>query len=83
MTHSLPLKVTMSEFRDNLSAYLDAVQEGKTVTITRRGRPSAVLTGATEVPEAIDLDDLKAFRASLNVDADSSVVVRSRQVERY
>ena len=73
----------MSEFRDNLSAYLDAVEKGKTVTITRRGKPSAVLMAAQETPDAIDLDNLKSFRNALNVKVDGSVIARLRQDERY
>lgn len=80
---NLPLEVNMSEFRDNLSAYLDAVEKGKTVRITRRGKPSAILTGAGKTAEAIDPDDLKTFRNSLKVEVGSSVIVSLRQDERH
>ena len=73
----------MSEFRDNLSAYLDAVEKGRTVTITRRGKASAVLTGVKQLPEPIDLDDLKAFSDALGAEGKSSVITRLRQEERY
>ena len=73
----------MSEFRENLSAYLDAVEQGKTVKITRRGKPSAVLSGVEETVEAINLADLRAFRNSLNVEIGRSVIVDLRQEERY
>lgn len=73
----------MSEFRDNLSAYLDAAENGATITITRRGRPSAKLAAAGEVPEAIDLAELRAFRALLGVRAAESAIVAARQDERY
>ncbi|CAN5903374.1 hypothetical protein BH24DEI2_BH24DEI2_23880 [soil metagenome] len=79
----LPLEVTMSEFRDNLSAYLDAVEQGKTVRITRRGKPSAILSSVEEAVEAIDLADLQAFRNSLDVRVGSSAIVSLRQDERY
>ena len=83
MTKHLPLEVTMSEFRENLSAYLDAVEHGKTVRITRRGKPSAILTSAAETVPAIDLNDLQAFRANLDVKVGSSTIVSLRQDERY
>lgn len=83
MSRTLPLEVTMSEFRDNLSAYLDAAENGATITITRRGRPSAKLAAAKEVPEAIDLTELRALRTSLGVRAQESAVVAARQEERY
>jgi prevent-host-death family protein len=83
MNKTLPTEVTMTEFRDNLSAYLDAAESGKTITITRRGRPSATLTAAGEIADAIDLGALRAFRESLGVRIDESIIVRARQDERY
>ncbi len=83
MSRTLPLKVTMSELRDNLSAYLDAVENGATITITRRGRPSAKLATAAETPKAINLVELRAFRTSLGVRAQESAVVAARWEERY
>ncbi len=82
MRKSLPLQVGMAEFRDNLSAYLDLVEGGKTVTITRHGKPSAELRTA-ENAEAIDIEGLEAFRASLGVQSGESVIVKARQDERY
>lgn len=82
MSESLPLQISMSEFRDNLAAYLDLVERGKTVTITRHGKPSAELR-ATEPVEPIDIGELEAFRTSLGVQTKESVVVRLRQGERY
>lgn len=73
----------MTEFRDNLSAYLDAAENGKTITITRRGRPSATLAAARGVLEAINLVELKAFRESLGVHVRESVIVEARRDERY
>jgi antitoxin (DNA-binding transcriptional repressor) of toxin-antitoxin stability system len=73
----------MTEFRDNLSAYLDAAESGKTITITRRGRPSATLAAARGVLEAINLVELKAFRESLGVRVKESVIVEARRDERY
>jgi prevent-host-death family protein len=83
MNKTLPTEVTMTEFRDNLSAYLDAAENGKTITITRRGRPSATLAAAREIANAIDLGALRAFRESLGVRTDESVIVRARQDGRY
>lgn len=80
--NDLPLQVSMTEFRDNLAAYLDVVEQGKTVTILRRGKPSAELTSAKHA-EAIDLVELEAFRASVGVQVKESVVVKARQDERY
>lgn len=73
----------MSEFRENLSSYLDAAERGQTITITRRGRPSATLAAAGEWGEPLDLAALRAFRESLGVRVDESIVVRAREGERY
>ena len=83
MNKPLPTEVTASALRDNLAAYLDAAERGATITITRRGRPSLQLAVTGETPEALDLTDLRAFRASLGVSVEQSVVVAARQDERY
>jgi len=83
MNTPLPLKVTMSEFRNNLSAYLDAVEAGKTVTITRRGRAAAILAGIEDLPEPIDIDDLKACRKKHDVGLHDNIIVRMRKEARY
>ena len=73
----------MSELRENLSAYLDAAENGQTITITRRGRPSATLAAAGGAPEPLDLDALGTFRAALGVRVAESAVVSAREDERY
>lgn len=82
MSH-LPLQVNMSEFRENISAYLDAVEAGKIVTIMRRGKPSAVLEAAKTLPEPINLQKLAKLRASLGVEVDNDIISRMRKEERY
>lgn len=72
----------MSEFRDNLAAYLDLVERGKKVTITRHGKPSAELRTA-ESAEAIDIEGLAAFRETLGVQVKTNAIVEARQGERY
>ena len=78
----LSLQVSMSELRDNLAAYLDLVEHGKTITITRHGKPSAELRTA-ERATPIDLEALEAFRASLGVEVEESIIIKMRQGERY
>ena len=82
LMNKLPLQVSMTEFRDNLVAYLDLVARGKTVTITRRGKPSAELKTVEAAP-AVDVAELEAFRASLGVRVEEGIVVRARREERY
>ena len=73
----------MSELRDNLSAYLDAAERGLTITVTRRGKPSATLAAIAPVPEAIDATALERFRQELKVQSPRSIVVELRTEERY
>ena len=83
MSKPLPTEVTASALRDNLAAYLDAAEHGATITITRRGRPSLQLAVVEETTEALDLEELRAFRASLGVRVKQSGVVAARQDEQY
>ena len=78
----LPLQVSIGEFRDKLAAYLELVERGETVTITRHGRPDVELQIA-ENTQAIDPEALEVFRASLGVQVEESIIVKARQVERY
>ena len=82
MSDPLPLQVNITDFRDNLAAYLDLAERGKTVVITRHGKPSAELRIAS-VAEAIDVEGLAAFRASLGVQSEENVIVKARRGERY
>ena len=86
MKEPLPLQVSMAEFRDNLAAYLDLVERGGTVTITRHGKPSAELKAIGDgeaIDEAIDIAGLETFRTSLNVRVEESPILKARQDERY
>lgn len=73
----------MSELRDNLSAYLDAAERGVTITVTRRGKPSATLAAVADVPAAIDTGALERFRQSLGIQSTRSIVLELREQERY
>ena len=82
MTKPLPTEVTMSRFRE-ISSYLDAAERGQTITITRRGRPSATLAAAGGRGKPLDLAALQAFRESLGVRVAESVIMSVRGDERY
>ena len=77
------LEINMSEFRENLGAYLDAAEAGKTIIIRRRGKPSVTLSATHSLPEPIDVEHAKAFRESLGVSVDENAVVSNRRDERY
>lgn len=82
MGKPLATTVTMTELRGNLAAYLDAAEAGKTITIIRRGKPSAMMTAA-QGGAALDVAELVTFRESLGVRVEAGAVVRLREDERY
>ena len=57
--------VNLAHAKAHLSALLDRVQAGEEVTITRHGRPVAHVLSAQRQKDALRLDDLAAFRATL------------------
>jgi prevent-host-death family protein len=57
--------VKLTEAKANLSKLLDCVEAGETVTITRRGRAVAVVSGVAKPKKPIDLEALRKFRESM------------------
>ena len=57
-----PLTVGAREFKTRLGTYLRQVREGRTLTITDRGRPVATVTPADMTGQSLDarLDQLRA-----------------------
>ena len=57
-----PLAVGAREFKTRLGAYLRQVREGRTLTITDRGRPVATVTPVHVTGQSIEarLDQLRA-----------------------
>jgi prevent-host-death family protein len=59
-------KVQVSQLRENLPLFLKKVQEGKSITITSRGRDLAKLVPLTEARE-VSKKKLKNLRKTANV----------------
>lgn len=57
-------EVNLAQAKAHLSALLDRVEAGETVTITRRGRPVARLSGIEAPKQPIDFEGLRTFRES-------------------
>jgi len=76
--------MTAREARRNFAELIRTVQDGRSVTITRRGRPVAQVNPAT-MPVSGPLPDLTEFRASLKVKgkALSAVITERRRQARY
>ena len=57
-------EIGLAQAKAYLSAILDRVEAGETVTITRRGRPVAKLSAIEAPRKQIDLEELRRFRES-------------------
>jgi prevent-host-death family protein len=57
--------VNLAEAKAHLSKLLDRVEAGETVTITRRGRPVARVSGVAAPKKPIDFEALRKFRESM------------------
>jgi prevent-host-death family protein len=70
------------EARQNLSALLDEVKNGREVVITERGRPVAKLV-PPDRPRRRGVPDLRAFRAKMpRLDPPLSATVREERDDR-
>ena len=58
-------EMSVAQAKAHLSEILDRVEAGETVTITRRGRPVARLSGVQASKKPIDLEALRKFRESM------------------
>ncbi|GJE60823.1 type II toxin-antitoxin system Phd/YefM family antitoxin [Methylobacterium trifolii] len=77
--------VSLAEAKAHLSALLDRVEAGDTVTITRRGRAVARLTGAGASRRAVDPAMLEAITAGMPVQEEGAAgfVRGMRDDDRY
>ena len=57
-------EMSVAQAKAHLSEILDRVEAGETVTITRRGRPVARVSGIAAPKKPIDLEALRKFRES-------------------
>jgi prevent-host-death family protein len=57
--------MSVAQAKAHLSEILDRVEAGETVTITRRGRPVARVSGIVAPKKPIDFEALRRFRESI------------------
>ena len=76
--------VSVKEARQKFARLVEAARRGSSVTITRRGKQVAKLTGVATRNQA-KLPDLAAFRASLSAGRKgrATTVAELRRAERY
>ncbi len=58
-------EVSVADAKAHLSELLNRVEAGETVTITRRGKAVARLSGVAGQKQPIDFEALKRFRQSM------------------
>ncbi len=76
--------MSVAQAKAHLSELLDRVEAGETVTITRRGRPVARLTGLVAPKKPIDFEALRKFRETQPVsDRSAADIVREMRDELY
>ena len=77
--------VSLAHAKAHLSALIDRVEAGETVTITRRGKEVALISPAVGPRERIDPEELRALTDTMplrNTDA-GEFMRRLRDEERY
>ena len=77
--------VSLADAKAHLSALIDRVEAGETVTITRRGKEVARLSPPVGARERIDPEELRALTDTMplrNTDA-GEFMRRLRDEERY
>ena len=78
-------EVCLAKAKAGLSALIERARSGETISITRRGKPVATLTGFELAKEKVDVLKLRALTASLKrADAPDGVFIQTlRDDARY
>jgi prevent-host-death family protein len=78
-------KVSLADAKARLSALIDRVETGETVTITRRGKEVAVLSPPKKRLQRVDVEALRAISDSMPWQSESAgeFVRRMRDEDRY
>ena len=77
-------EVSVAQAKAHLSEILVRVEAGETVTITRRGRPVARVSGISTPKKPIDFEALRKFRESQPMsDRSSADIIREMRDEGW
>lgn len=77
-------EVSVAQAKAHLSEILDRVEAGETVTITRRGKAVARLSGIEAPRKPIDFEALRKLRESLPpLERSSAEIIREMRDEGY
>ena len=73
--------VSVAELRADISHYLDRVEHGEEIIITRRGKVVARLTPGKKPP--VDLSDMDDYYDEFDFFDEGNAVVEAREAYRY
>ena len=78
------MHISARQARQRFAELLESAQAGRTIQITRRGKPVACLSPVRPAP-AKPLPDMTAFHRQLTIQGQpmSQTIVQLRQQERY
>jgi prevent-host-death family protein len=76
------MEVSVRELRENLAALLSKAEEGEEITVTRKGKAIVKLT-SSKARRGLELDELAAFRKTLNFRPKHNPVLTLRKDERF
>lgn len=77
--------INLADAKARLSELVDRAEAGETVTITRRGKPVAVLSAIVQPRKRIDVDALRALTDSMTYHGTSGgdFIREMRDDDRY
>lgn len=77
------LEINIKELRDQLAQFINQVEAGEEIAITRRGKVVARLLPAPKMPP--QFPDLTEFRASIKLKGEgmSETIIKERREARY
>ena len=77
--------ISLADAKARLSEIVGRAEAGEAVTITRRGKPVAVISGVEKPRKKIDVDALRALTAGMTFQQESAgeFMRRMRDNERY
>jgi prevent-host-death family protein len=77
-------EISLAKAKAHLSAIIDRVEAGETVTITRRGRAVAKLSAIEAPKKPIDFEELRRFRESQPMaERSSAEIIREMRDEGW
>lgn len=73
----------MTEVRDQLSDFLDIVEGGEELIITRRGRPAAVMLAYDEYEAMVETLNILSDASAMEALAEGEADLAAGRVEQY